>query len=212
MQIKNKMKIKKLSKKRKIVVGVTGSFGTGKSTVAALLRKNGFVVFDADRIAHETLQATNPVFAKICEKFPGAVSHGFLDREKLANIVFKSKQQLKRLERLIHPYVLKRMIAETKKTKKKHVVLEVPLLFEAGFQKICDLVVTVFADIAESEKRLVHQGWTRSEIRRRRAAQWPMRKKMQRADFVINNSGVKAKTQQQVRSFLKTINQSTTKK
>jgi len=197
--------VKKLAKKKKMVLGITGGFGTGKSTAAGLLRKEGFLVLDADRIAHETLQATNPVFEKICEKFPDAMVSGFLERRKLAEIVFKNPARLKRLERLIHPYVLKRFLGEIKKTKKKWIALEIPLLFESGFQKICDCVVTIFAGTQESDERLLSQGWTHTEIRRRRAEQWPIHKKMAKSDFVINNSGSKAEMRKQVRTLLKQL-------
>lgn len=196
---------KKKSKKRKKVVGVTGGFGTGKSTAAAFLRNEGFLVLDADRIAHETLQATNPVFKNICEKFPDATIDGFLERRKLAEIVFKNPARLKRLEKLIHPYVHKRLLEEIKKSKKKWIVIEVPLLFEAGFEKICDCVVTVFSGTREADERLLGQGWSRTEIQRRRAEQWPIQRKMAKSDFVINNSGSKAKTRKQVRIFLKQL-------
>lgn len=198
---------KKARKKRKMIVGVTGGFGTGKSTVAALLRKEGFFVLDADRIAHETLRPTNPVFQQICEKFPDAVLNGFLERRKLAEIVFQNPVRLKRLEKLIHPYVMKRFLEEIRKTKKKQIVLEVPLLFEAGFQKICAWVVAVFSETSEADQRLLDQGWTKTEIRRRRAEQWPIQKKMAKADFVINNSGSKRETASQVRAFLKQLSQ-----
>ncbi len=201
-----KIKSKKSSgPKRKLVLGITGCFGTGKSKVAGLLRNQGFFVLDADRIAHETLQATNPVFKKICENFPKAVFHGFLERRKLAEIVFQDPKQLKRLEKLIHPYVLKRLLEEIRKTKKKQIAIEVPLLFEAGFQKICDYVLTVFADTAQADQRLLHQGWTKTEIRRRRAEQWPIQKKMAQSDFVINNSGTQYETRKQVRALLKKL-------
>ena len=197
--------MKKLTKKRKIVVGITGGFGTGKSTVAGLLRKEGFFVLDADRIAHETLQATNPVFQKICEKFPDAVLNGYLERRKLAEIVFQDRKRMKRLEKLIHPYVLKRMLEEIRKTKKKYAAVEVPLLFEAGFEKICHFIVTVFSGTNEADKRLIDQGWTKTEIRRRRAEQWPMQKKMAKSDFVINNTNSKQETKKQIRALLKKI-------
>ncbi|HRK62617.1 MAG TPA: dephospho-CoA kinase [Candidatus Omnitrophota bacterium] len=197
--------MKKLVKKKKMVIGITGGFGTGKSTAAGLLRKEGFLVLDADRIAHETLQATNPVFEKICEKFPDAMVSGFLERRKLAEIVFKNPARLKRLEKLIHPYVLKRFLGEIKKTKKKWIALEIPLLFESGFQKICDRVVTIFAGTQEADERLLSHGWTHTEIRRRRAEQWPIQKKMAKSDFVINNSGSKAEMRKQVRTLLKQL-------
>ncbi len=199
-----KMK-KQKSKKSKMVIGITGGFGTGKSTAAGLLRNEGFLVLDADRIAHETLQSTNPIFQKICEKFPDALVSGFLERRKLAEIVFKSPARLKRLEKLIHPYVQKRFLDEIKKTKKKFIALEIPLLFEAGFQKMCDRVVTVFAGTQDADARLLSQGWTHIEIKRRRAEQWPIQKKMAKSDFVINNSGSKAETRKQVRALLKNL-------
>lgn len=198
---------KKIKNKRKTVIGITGSFGTGKSTVAALLRKADFLVLDADRIAHETLQATNPVFEEICKKFPDAILNGFLERKKLAEIVFKSPARLKQLEKLIHPYVLKRFLAEIKKTKKKFIALEIPLLFEAKFQKMCDYVVTVFAGTPEADARLLSQGWTLAEIRRRRLEQWPIKKKMALSDFVIDNTGSKPETRKQVSNLLKKLNE-----
>ncbi len=192
-------------KKRKTVIGITGGFGTGKSTVAGLLRKEGFFVLDADRIAHETLQSVNPIFKKICELFPDAVLNGFLERRKLAEIIFKNPTRLKKLEKLIHPYVLKRLLEEIHKTKKIYIAIEVPLLFEAGFQKICASIVTVYSGTAEADARLTSQGWTKTEIRRRRAEQWPIQKKMAKSDFVINNSGSKHETSKQVRAFFKTV-------
>lgn len=192
-------------RKQKLVVGITGGFGTGKSTAAGLLRKEGFLVLDADRIAHETLQSTNPVFEKIREKFPDAFVDGFLERRKLAEIVFKKPARLKQLEKLIHPYVLKRFLIEIKKTKKKWIALEIPLLFEAGFQKLCDRVVTVFAGTQDADARLLSQGWTHIEIKRRRAEQWPIQKKMAKSDFVINNSGSKAETRKQVLALLEQL-------
>jgi dephospho-CoA kinase len=128
-----------------------------------------------------------------------------LERRKLAEIVFKNPARLKRLERLIHPYVLKRFLGEIKKTKKKWIALEIPLLFESGFQKICDCVVTIFAGTQESDERLLSQGWTHTEIRRRRAEQWPIQKKMAKSDFVINNSGSKAEMRKQVQALLKQL-------
>ncbi len=197
---------------RKLVVGITGGFGTGKSTVTALMRKADFLVLDADRIAHETFQGTNPILKQICEKFPDALLNGFLERHKLAEIVFQNPKRLKQLEKLIHPYVLKRLMAEIKKTKKKYIALEIPLLFEAGFQKICDFVVTVFSGSSESENRLVVQGWTKTEIRRRKAAQWPIQKKMAKSDFMISNAGSRRETGRQVRALIKKLIETTEKK
>lgn len=192
-------------KKRKMVIGITGGFGTGKSKVAGLLRNQGFFVLDADRVAHETLQATNPVFEKIHQKFPDAFVSGFLERRKLAEIVFKNPARLKQLEKLIHPYVMKRLTDEIRKTKNKKIAIEVPLLFEAKFQKIFDRIVTVFAGTNEADERLLSQGWTKTEIRRRRAEQWPIQKKMAQSDFVINNSGARSETRKQVRALLKQL-------
>lgn len=191
--------------KRKTVIGITGGFGTGKSKVAGLFRKQGFFVLDADRVAHETLQATNPVFEKIREKFQDAFVSGYLERRKLAEIVFKSPLRLKQLEKLIHPYVMKRLSDEIKKTKNKNIAIEVPLLFEAKFQKIFDYIVTVFSGTQEADERLLKQGWTKTEIRRRRAEQWPIQKKMAQSDFVINNSGARSETRKQVRALLKRL-------
>lgn len=197
-----------LRSKRKLVIGITGGFGTGKSKVAGLLRQQGFFVLDADRVAHETLQASNPVFEKIRQKFPDAFVSGFLERRKLAEIVFQDPKRLKQLEKMIHPYVMKRLLDEIRKTKNKQVAIEVPLLFEAKFQNVFSFIVTVFSGTIEADQRLLNQGWTKTEIRRRRAEQWPIQKKMALSDFVINNSGTRSETRKQVRALLKQVTQS----
>lgn len=175
-------------------VGLTGSFGSGKSTVARMFRRKGACVLSSDRLAHEVFRKGNPVYPKILRLF----KLKNLTRAKTAEIVFRDAPQRRRLESLVHPYVFRRIREETAKKKRKVVVVEVPLLFESGFDRLCDRTVTVLADPKKILKRLARKGYSPPEIRARLRAQMPPGEKSRRSDEVIDNSGTLQKTRQQV--------------
>lgn len=184
----------------KIVVGLTGSIGTGKSTVAKMFKDLGAAVFDADKIAHEALLKGSPVYEKISRLFPHAkTGSGKLDRRKIAAVVFKDASLRKKLERLIHPYVLERLRQETERSGKKILILEVPLLFETGWHRACDETVVVSADPQVVERRLVREAYTPEEIALRRNNQMPLAEKIKRSETVINNSGNLEETKRAVK-------------
>ena len=178
-------------------VGLTGGFGTGKSTVARHFRKLGAHVIDADRLAHEALRPGVPEYQKILSCF------GTVDRKKLAQIVFANPRKRKILESIIHPYVFRR-IDELEKKKSGIVILEVPLLFETHFDKKMDSVVVVTASI---QTQILRSSLSKDETRARIKAQMPLSQKMKRADFVIHNDGSLTETKKQTvavwRSLLK---------
>ena len=175
-------------------VGLTGSFGSGKSTVARMFREKGARVLDADRIAHEVFRKGNPVYPKVRRLFRKELKH--LSRAKMAEIVFTDANKRRRLESLIHPYVFKRIREEVAKTRRP-VVVEVPLLFETGFDRRCDRTVTVVANKKKIFERL-GRSYTPNEIRTRLRAQMPVAEKARRSDEVIDNSGDLKKTRQEV--------------
>lgn len=176
--------------RKKFIVGLTGGFGSGKSTVSKIFRVCGAVVIDADRIAHEALEKNSPLFKKIAALFPEAVSRcgRHFHRAKIAEKIFSDPGKRERLEALVHPYVLGEIKKKIAKTTKKAVVVEVPLLFEAGFDGLCDKVVAVVCDPAVKRIRLRKKGFTLKEIAAREKAQMPESLKSKKADFVINNS------------------------
>jgi len=165
-------------------VGLTGGFGSGKSTAARLFKKLGARVVDADQLAHEVFRKGHPLFPKVRSLFPEA--KGSLTRARAARVIFGNPKRRRALEALIHPYVFQRMREEISRTKAPVIVLEVPLLFESGFDRDCDVTVAVVADRKEIFRRLHPLG--RAAILARLGAQMPVREKTRRADYVIENS------------------------
>lgn len=175
---------------QKLIVGLTGGFGTGKSSVAQFFRKFGAEVLDADKIAHDALKKGSPVFDQVAELFGDACEKNGkrLNREKIAECVFTDAQKRAQLEALTHPYVYKKLKDKIEASNRNIIIVEVPLLFEAGFQILCDKVLVVQCDFKVKEKRLKRKRFTTEEIRAREKAQLPETLKAQKADFVLDNS------------------------
>lgn len=170
---------------------MTGGFSSGKSTVAAILAKKGARVIDADKIARQTLAKGRPEYRKVVRWLgveilePGQE----IDRVKLAALVFKQPAARKKLEGIIHPAVFRHFRQAARQHKKGVLVLEVPLLFESGYDRAVDLSVLVTCSQKEQVKRAAAKlGMSRSQALARIRAQWPLRAKRARADCVIENS------------------------
>jgi len=191
----------RLAGKKKAVVAVTGSFGSGKSTVVRMLRFPGAKVIDADRLAHRILAPGNAAFERVVRVFGNRVlvPSGRIDRKKLAAVVFADLKALKRLNAITHPEILRLIREEIKKASRKIVLLEAPLLFEAGLAREMDAVIVVKASRSTVIRRLTRQrSLTSAQIYRRLASQLPLSYKVRRADFVIDNNGQAGKTYRQV--------------
>ena len=175
--------------RKRLVVGLTGSFGTGKSTVSRILKGLGArKVIDADRLSHEVFRRHHPIGRRIKSLFH---INGVLSRNKVAKEVFQDPAKRKCLEALIHPYVLRRIREELKPIQSGIVILEVPLLFEAHFDRLCDVTVSVLANERAIIERLVKRSFDAKEVRKRLKAQLPQSEKKKRSDFFIINSGSK---------------------
>ncbi len=183
---------------RPLVIGLAGGIGSGKSEVARALAERGCLVFDSDREAKLALD--RPDVREELVRWWGAEilgADGRVERGKVAEIIFGDAAQRARLEALVHPLVKRTrgaMIAQVDASRIPAVIVDAPLLYEAGLDKECDAVV--FVD-APREQRLarVHatRGWDPSELDRREKAQLPLEEKRQRADVLIrNDAGVDA--------------------
>lgn len=187
-----------------LVMGVTGGVGTGKSTVAAMLRRRGAAILDADVLAREAVRPGRPAWREIVKVFGAKIlkPDGTIDRRRLAARVFGDPQRRRRLEAIVHPRVLRRMGQEIRRLRRGcaccAVVLDVPLLLEAGAHRLADVLVVVTAPAAVQRRRLRKKyGWSNKEIDARRAAQWTLAAKVALADEVIDNSdGVEATRRQ----------------
>jgi dephospho-CoA kinase len=186
---------------KKIVLGVTGGFGTGKTTVAGYFRKRGAKVVDADKIVRYLIKPGSGVYKKILAGFGRGVlkKDRTIDRLKLSRVVFPDRQLLNKLNRIIHPQAIKMIEREIRLARKKIVVLDAPLLFESGLQRLTDKVIVVKADRGRQLKRLLKKtSLSKKEILMRIKAQMPLSTKVRRADFVIDNSGTEDHTKKQV--------------
>ncbi|CAM3395544.1 Dephospho-CoA kinase [Deinococcus saxicola] len=173
-------------------LGLTGSIGAGKSTVAALLRARGLTVLDAD--AQARLVTEEPeTLARIEATFPGTVRGGVLDRAALSAIAFAAPAQLAELNAIVHPRVRARMTAleqQAAQAGAQWTVQDIPLLFEGGLEASMDAVLVVDAPLELRVARVMERSQlAREEVLARDARQTPAAEKRQRADFVIENSG-----------------------
>lgn len=171
-----------------IVIGLTGSIGMGKSTVAERFRQLGIPVCDADAVVHELYEGA--AVAPIEAAFPGTTSGGKVDRVKLGQAVLKDPHGLKRLEAIVHPMVQeaeREFLRKAAEQGAQMAVLEVPLLFETGGDARVDVTIVVSAPPeVQRERVLARPGMTPSKLEAILARQMPDSEKRRRADFVVD--------------------------
>lgn len=190
-----------------VIIGLTGGIASGKSAVAELLERLGSKVIDADRISHEILE-NEKVKRQIREIWGEKVfDGGDVNRSLLARIVFDpadNREQLTRLEDITHPRIRSRILDEIESASDSRytaIVLDVPLLFESGWDDVCDQ--TIFVDACDSvrEKRALARGWTRQEWLDRESQQMPIVDKKRKSSSIIDNSTDLETTFQQIKSL-----------
>ena len=189
------------------VIGITGNFGTGKSFVASIFRESGAQVIDADKVAHEVIGKGSPGYRKAVRIFGKGIlgRKGNIDRKELAGIVFSDRKKLKILNSIIHPAVITYI---RKRIKKAHgnalVVIDAPLLIEAGLAGILDSLIVVKCSREKQINRCMGKfKMKKEEVVKRIQNQMPMSRKIRLADFVIDNNGTKSQTKKQVLKILK---------
>ena len=172
-----------------IVVGLTGSIGMGKSTAAALLRRLGIPVHDADQAVHALLARGGRAVPAIAGRFPEAVRDGAVDRIALGRIVFADPAALRDLEAIVHPQVQqaqRRFLRAQAMRRARVVVLDVPLLFEGGGDRRCAATLVVSAPgLLQRQRVLRRPGMTPAKFAGILAKQMPDAEKRRRADVVI---------------------------
>jgi dephospho-CoA kinase len=171
------------------IIGLTGSIGMGKSTAAAMFRRLGVRVHDADATVHRLLARGGRAVKPVGAAFPGVVRQGAVDRAALGRKVFSDPAALRRLEAILHPLVRQeaaRFVGRARARGKDLVVLDIPLLFETGGERRCDATVVVTAPAFVQRARvLARPGMTEARLAQVLAQQMPDREKRARADFVV---------------------------
>jgi len=175
-----------------IIVGLTGSVASGKSTVAGWMREKGIAVHDADAAVHSLLEEDGHAVEEIISSFGSDIveSDGGIDRKKLGRHVFANPTDRKKLESIIHPLVRQhrdQFLQNQKRIGSQLVVLDVPLLYETGGDRLCDYVVVVYAGEETIRHRaLSRPGMTAEKLSGILETQIPASEKCQRADFVLD--------------------------
>ena len=187
-----------------LIVGLTGSIGMGKTTIAAMLRDEGVPVFDADAEVHRLQGPGGALLPAIEAAFPGATGPDGVDRIRLGEQVFGDDAALARLEAIVHPAVA----AAQRAFLERHgdapvVVLDIPLLFERGTAALVDRILVVSAPPAVQRARvLARPGMTAEKFEAILARQTPDADKRAQADFIVDTSGTLDDSRDQLRAIL----------
>lgn len=188
-----------------MIYGLTGGIGSGKSTVANILRDKGFTVLDADEIGREVTAKGQPLLRMLVNEFGIEIiqEDGTLNRRLLAEIVFGDRAKTRRLNEMVQTAILVKAIERAHKLQltdmKKVIFFDVPLLFEAGWDRYVKEVWLVTApEDVRIERVEVRDGLTEAEIRKRIRLQMSEEEKMERSDVIIENDEGMAKLMMQV--------------
>ena len=174
-------------------IGLTGGIGSGKSTVSAGLVKRGAVLVDADAIVRDLQKPGKPVFKKMVERWGEKIitNEGELDRQAVADIVFKDAEELAALNEIVHPLVREEIANQREKyiNGNAPIILDIPLLIESGYENLSGIIV-VDLHTEEAVERLVkHRGFSREDALNRISSQVDREERLSKADFVIDNNG-----------------------
>ena len=196
-----------------IVIGLCGGIGSGKSTVAASLAARGYLVHDFDRLVRAQL-AEPEVIRMLSEWWGDEVlgENGQLDRAAIAARVFADEEERKRLEALLHPRVWMtrpQAIAAAEAAGAPGMVFDAPLLFEAGLDRECDVILFVDTPRDQRLRRVIARGWDADELARREAAQWPLDRKKRASTHVLRNDGDQLTLDSRVADLCGTLRRST---
>jgi len=196
-----------MKRERPFIIGLTGSIGMGKSTVAQMFVDEGVPLFDADAAVHQLQGPGGALVADIEALFPGTTTSDGVDRQKLGAAVLGDPVALQRLEELIHPAVAELRQAFLEKYRDQPLILfDIPLLFEKGGAKGVDHIIVVSAGPGQQRARvLARPGMTEQRYEQILSLQMPDADKRQKADSVIDTSLPKAETRQQVQKLVQKL-------
>lgn len=194
-----------------IIVGLTGSVGTGKSTVANFFRELGAYIIDWDELAREVVRPNSKAWKEIVEYFGKDFLNEDLtvNRQKLAKMVFSDKEKVAKLNQIVHPEVFKEDERITNEIKKLNpdalVIKDIPLLFELTRPVSVDKTILVCAREQNQLRRLEERSMSREDARNRIESQLPLEEKTRFVNFVIDNDGSLEKTKKQVEAIYSSL-------
>lgn len=191
------------------ILGLTGGIATGKSTVSRYFFEKGYAVVDADVVARRVVEPGTEGLASIVAQFGTEIiqTDGTLNREKLGAMIFADAKKRETLNSLLSDLIRRAIMADTAtlvNANQPLIVLDIPLLYEAGYETHCDAVMVVYTTEEVQRKRLMgRNNLSEEEALNRIASQEPIEAKKNRADIVIDNNGTLNDTYEQVETWLK---------
>ena len=186
------------------VIGLTGGIASGKSTACEYLKTLGAVVVDADGISRNCTRKGNPGFDAVVEHFGSGIlaENGEIDRKALGAIVFSDEDKRRELNDLLHPIIIQMSrdeIVAHRKNGEQVCILDVPLLFETGMDRLCDETWLIYVPVEEQVKRLFERdGIGREAALARIASQMSLEEKLKKADISIDSSGTIEETREKL--------------
>jgi len=189
------------------LLGLTGGVGMGKSTAAAFFQQRGARIVDTDELARELVQPGQPALDEIRTVFGDRIvsPDGQLRRDELASVVFADTVARKKLERILHPRIRERWLAQVQSWRNENypvAVVVIPLLYETRAESHFDNVICVACSESSRRERLLARGWNMAQIEARIAAQMSVGEKIARADFVVWSEGAVENHSRQVECIL----------
>lgn len=194
-----------------LVIGLTGSIASGKSTVSLMFDDFNIPVIDADKVSRKVVRPGEPAYEQIVHTFGLDIlrEDATIDRKKLGEIVFNDSAKLKELNTIVHPQVRKAMIAQKAillEEGHEAIVLDIPLLFESELESLVHKTVVVYVTKDTQLERLMERDdYTEEEASTRINVQMSLDEKRERADFVIDNNGEKYVAFEQLTALLREL-------
>jgi dephospho-CoA kinase len=193
-----------------VILGLTGSIAMGKSATAQMFRRLGVPVHDSDAEVHKLMARGGAAVAAVEAAFPGVVKNGAVDRAGLGARVFEKPDELRKLERILHPLVGKsreKFLRHHMLRRTRMVVYDIPLLFEVGADELCDAVVVVSAPKFLQRQRVLRRpGMSKDRFKSILARQMPDTDKRRRADFVVPTGLGRAETLRHIKQIVALAN------
>lgn len=189
-----------------MIIGITGGIASGKSTVSQHLKEQGFFVVDADQLSKAALTVDKTCIQQVHQLFDCMDRSGMIDRAKLGAIIFNDKKAQAQLEAIVHPYVIKKMEEAIQNNKEEWLFLDIPLLYEARLEYLCDQILVVYVDEQIQLERLrKRNALSLKEAKARIDSQMPLIEKKQKANYIIDNNGSYENLIKQVDQFIQEL-------
>ena len=177
-----------------MIIGITGSIGSGKTTAAKMFSRHWYTRIDADEIGHELIKKDKSAYKEIVGIFGNGIidKNGSIDRKKLGDLVFNDHKKLKKLNSILHPFIIKEIKNQIEKIKNKcgaeaKIIIDAPLLLETGAKNLSDKIIILKSDKKNAIGRL-KKTHPKGKIEKILNAQMPLKDKLKYADFVIENN------------------------